>query len=150
MIDLVVRTVASEELDRAQTMYSDWDYSGVLTTSETILLAEQAGQWLGMVRCTREEGVLMLRGMWVAPAMRGRSVGTRLLEAFIQHLKGQECYCIPHRYLTDFYGRGGFVEERSEAAPPFLRKRLASYRSDGGDVVLMRRRPKSGLKRRER
>lgn len=146
MIDLGVRTVTSEELGRAQTTYSDWGYSGVLTTSETILLAEQAGQWLGMVRCTREEGVLMLRGMWVAPATRGRGVGTRLLEVFVQHLKGQECYCIPHRHLTDFYGRGGFVEERSEAAPPFLRKRLASYRSNGGDVVLMRRQSQPGLK----
>lgn len=140
MINLIVRPAAPWELNRAQALYSDWGYVGAITPGETVLLAEQAGQWLGMVRCVHEEGVLMLRGMWVAPKARGRGVGTQLLEAFVQRLEGQACYCIPHRYLIDFYERGGFVVEQPEVTPLLLKERLASYRLDG-DVVLMRRRP---------
>lgn len=141
MIDLVVRTVAPEELGRLQTTCSDWGYSVSTNPGDTVFLAEEAGQWLGMVRRTCEEDVLMLRTMLVAPRARGHGVGTRLLKAFVQHLEGWECYCIPYQHLTNFYERGGFVQEQSKAAPSFLEERLARYRSEGLDVVLMRRPP---------
>lgn len=141
MTDLVVRTAAPEELGRVQATCSGWGYSYDTNPGDTVFLAEEAGQWLGMVRRTHEEGVLMLRTMLVAPGARGRGVGTRLLKVFVLHLEGRECYCVPYRHLINFYERGGFVQEHSKAAPSFLQERLARYRSEGLDVVLMRRPP---------
>lgn len=81
--------------------------------------------------------------MQVAPAARGRRIGTQLLRAFVSRLAGRECYCTPYSHLVEFYGRAGFEPCREDAAPAFLRDRLARYRDEGLDVLLMRRPPGS-------
>ena len=65
--------------------------------------------------------------------------GSRLLDAFVRDLEGVACYCIPRAHLRGFYARVGFEPLPDEAAPNFLRDRLASYRARGLDVLVMRR-----------
>ena len=141
MTELVVRTVSPEEFGLLQSACSGWGYSVDINPRDTVFLAEEAGQWLGLVRRACENDVLLLRTMLVSPEARGRGVATQLLEAFVGHLGGRACYCLPYRHLTGFYGRSGFVVEHAGAGPPFLEARLARYRADGLEVVLMRRPP---------
>ena len=81
----------------------------------------------------------MLRGMHVAPDARGRSVGRRLLEAFVARINGLECYCLPYAHLVHFYGRQGFQLASADSTPAFLAERYRAYRARGLDVVVMRR-----------
>jgi GNAT superfamily N-acetyltransferase len=138
-MDPVIRIASSEEHGRIKTMCADWGYDVTLNSSDTVFLAEEADKGVGMVRRTTEEGVLMLRTMLVAPAARDRGIGTQLVQAFVPLLEGQECYCVPYRHLIRFYEHGGFLRVESRHAPVFLQERLADYRSEGLDVVLMRR-----------
>src|SRR5215218_7464341 len=75
--------------------------------------------------------ITMLRGMYVAPAVRRSGVGTRLLAAFVEHLGGTECYCIPFAHLTQFYQQAGFTLLAEGTAPAMLAERLRNYRSEG-------------------
>ena len=139
MRDLRVRIAAPDELERVRTTYAAWGYGGGADSADTIFVAESAGEFLGLVRLTREHGTTMLRGMQVAPSARRQGVGTRLLETFVAELGGQECYCIPYSHLIAFYGSQGFEVQPPELAPGFLAERLSGYRARGLDVVVMRR-----------
>jgi GNAT superfamily N-acetyltransferase len=136
---VTIRIATLEEYDRARAAYTAWGYDGGISTADVVLVAEREGEFVGIVRRTREHDVLMLRGMQIAPAWRRRRIGTRLLRAFIADLPREECYCVPYTELITFYGAVGFGVTREEAAPLFLRERLAGYRGRGLDVVLMRR-----------
>ena len=140
MAEAVIREAGPEEVERVRAAYLAWGYGGGAAASDVILIAEREGELLGIVRRTREDGTVMLRGMQVAPNERGRGVGTRLLAAFVARLGAAECWCVPYAHLVDFYGRAGF-EAVAEGAPPFLGERVESYRARGLDVTLMRRLP---------
>jgi len=81
----------------------------------------------------------MLRGMYVDPLSQRQRVGTYLLNAFVTGLADAECFCIPFTHLIAFYAGAGFRVVADEAAPSFLGKRVAQYRKDGRDVLIMRR-----------
>jgi predicted N-acetyltransferase YhbS len=136
---VTIRAALPEEIERVRAAYAEWGYSGGVASGDVVLVAETEGRLLGLVRRTREFETVMLRGMHVAPDARHQGVGTRLLEAFVRALNGQECYCVPYRHLVQFYGRQGFELRSVEAAPAFLVGRLAQYRAKGIDAVLMRR-----------
>ena len=140
---MTIREGLPEELDRVRASYAEWGYTGGVSRADVVLVAESGGQLLGLVRRTREFETVMLRGMHVAPDFQRRSVGTRLLEAFVTALNGAECYCVPYAHLVDFYGRQGFELESIKNAPRFLTERLAQYRAKGIEAVLMRREPSS-------
>lgn len=119
----------------------------MIDPADTVWLAEIADEAVGIVRVAAEKGTLVLRGMRIAEHARRQRLGTRMLEAIAEWLQGRECYCVPYPHLVGFYGQIGFVVLDPSAAPAFLAERLANYRRDGEDVILMRRPlvPRSGL-----
>jgi GNAT superfamily N-acetyltransferase len=137
--DVTIRVAAPEEYDRVRAAYTAWGYDGGVSPADIVYVAERGTELVGAVRRTREHGVAMLRGMQVAPSWRRRRIGKRLLRAFITDLGREDCYCVPYTHLITFYGMAGFGAVRDEAAPPFLRERLADYRGRGLDVLVMRR-----------
>jgi GNAT superfamily N-acetyltransferase len=139
MTDITIRTARPEEYARVRETYEAWGYGGGVQPEDVVYLAESGGELAGVVRRTHEHGVTMLRGMQVAPEWRGRGVGRRLLNALVADLGGEECFCVPYAHLTGFYGAAGFVELPEEYAPPFLRPRMAGYRTRGLSVLIMRR-----------
>jgi GNAT superfamily N-acetyltransferase len=139
MTDEIIRIARPEEYARVLQTYEAWGYGGGVQPDDRIYIAEVNGELAGIVRRTREHGVTMLRGMQVAPERRGGGIGRRLLNALVAELGGEACYCVPYTHLTAFYGSVGFVELPEENAPPFLRYRVAGYRTRGLDVLLMRR-----------
>ena len=70
---------------------------------------------------------------------RRGGVGSLLLSHFVDTLPAPGCWCVPYANLQHFYARGGFHPAAVADAPPFLRERLAFYRQEGLDVILMRR-----------
>lgn len=139
MTNTTIRIARPEEHARVLATYEAWGYGGGVQPEDRVYLAESGGELVGIVRRTREHEVTMLRGMQVAPEWRGRGVGRELLRALVAELGAEECICVPYTHLTDFYGAAGFVEMPEEAVPPFLRYRLAGYRTRGLSVLVMRR-----------
>ncbi|HEX6372830.1 MAG TPA: GNAT family N-acetyltransferase [Longimicrobium sp.] len=139
MTDATIRIARPEEHPRVLATYEAWGYGGGVQPEDRVYLAESGAELVGIVRRTREHEVTMLRGMQVAPEWRGRGIGWRLLRALVAELGAEECYCVPYSHLTGFYGGAGFVAIPEENAPPFLRPRMAGYRTRGLDVLVMRR-----------
>lgn len=129
-----------DEIQRIAAFYRSLDYTPSIGPEDVLVVAELDGSLCGVVRLCQEQGVLLLRGMRVRQDVRRQGIGTRLLQATEPLIAEQECFCIPHRYLCDFYGRIGFVPIAAGQAPGFLQERLARYRAEYRlDVIVMRR-----------
>lgn len=137
---LVTRQARRDEIRRIAAFYRSLGYTPSIGPEDVLVVAELDGSLCGVVRLCQEQGVLVLRGMRVRQDVRRQGIGTRLLEATEPLVAEQECFCIPHRHLHDFYGRIGFVPIAASQAPGFLQERLARYRAEYRlDVILMRR-----------
>ncbi len=138
MINL--RTASDQDRDRIATFYARTKYTQPLADNDVLLLAESEGGICAAARVCQEQGVLVLRGMRVSQPHQRRGIGTLLLQRVIQLVADQACYCIPHRYLREFYQQAGFREIEPACGPVFLAERLAMYqRNLGLDVILMKK-----------
>jgi N-acetylglutamate synthase-like GNAT family acetyltransferase len=138
-VSAVVRVARAEDLPAIHLAYAAWHYPGRALDTDRIFIAEHEGALAGIVRRTVEDGITMLRGMHVNPALHRRGIGTALLCAFDADLAGAECTCTPYAHLDRFYGQIGFRPMDESAAPAFLTERLARYRAEGRQMLLMRR-----------
>ena len=145
MSDLRTRPAAPGELARLAELYEEWGYHGGILPTDVVFVAERDGACVGVVRRAWEHETLMLRGMYVAPSVRGQGVGSRLLAAFVRALdadpaiRHEPCYGIPFAHLERFYAKVGFVFVDESRAPAFLRERVRQYRAEGHVVAVMRR-----------
>ena len=139
------RRARADELPRLAAAYTEWGYGGGIRADDMAFVAERDGAYVGIVRRSWESGVLMLRGMWVAPEVRGQGVGTQLLSAFVTALDADPaasthaCYGVPFAHLEQFYAQGGFAFVPTSDAPPFIQERMARYVAEGRAVAFMRR-----------
>lgn len=134
-----VRIAEPSEHDALTALYRSWGYRAGIAPGSVVFAAMLDGQTVGLVRRTVEEGTTMLRGMFIHPEHRRRGIGEQLLAAFAADLPDVDCYCLPFTHLVSFYGRSGFVVIPETAAPAFLCERLATYRGEGHDMLVMRR-----------
>ena len=139
MLQVNVRVARPSEYGKLGKLYVAWGYTAGIAPADVVFVAELDGATVGIVRRTRESSITMLRGMYVDPRHRQQGVGTALLSAFERALPQEDCYCIPFANLTAFYGRAGFATVDEQSAPGFLIERLATYREEGHDVLVMRR-----------
>ncbi len=136
---VAVRIADAVEHDALASLYRAWGYRAGIAPGSVVFVAMLDDTIVGLVRRTEEEETTMLRGMFVHPEHRRHGVGARLLAAFVDDLPGADCYCLPFTHLVSFYGRCGFAVVPESNAPDFLAERLAGYRSDGHDMLVMRR-----------
>jgi len=135
-----IRTASDQDRDRIDSFYAETGYTQAINENDVFLLADNGGEICGAVRVCQEQGILVLRGMRVSQPLQRRGVGTQLLYKTVELIASQACYCIPHRYLREFYEQAGFDEIDPATGPIFLRERLAIYRQNQGlDVILMKR-----------
>jgi GNAT superfamily N-acetyltransferase len=120
-------------------VYAAAGYRRTIDPADTIWLAENADDPVGIVRVAAEQGTLVLRGMRIAEHARRQRLGTRMLEMIAEWLGDRECYCVPYPHLVGFYGQIGFVLLEPAAGPAFLTERVADYRRSGQEAILMRR-----------
>ena len=137
--DITIRIARPDEYDDVALAYRLWGYRGGVLPSDVVFVAHAGNELIGIVRRTVEHGTMMLRGMHVAPDWRGRGVGTLLQGAFEADLPPGPCVCMPYVYLEPFYAVIGFERMAEADAPQFLLDRLAQYRAEGRDMMLMRR-----------
>jgi len=137
--DVSVRVAREDEHAALGAAYHAWGYRAGIAPADRVYVAELGGVLAGIVRRTREHGVAMLRGMQVAPEHQRRGIGRQLLTAFVSELGGEPCFCVPYAHLAAFYASAGFRAISGADVPPFLVERVAGYRADGLDVLVMRR-----------
>ena len=135
-----IRIARPDEYSRVLAVYAARGYRRTIDPTDTVWLAENGGEAVGIARVAAEQGILVLRGMRIAEHARRQRLGTRMLKAIAKWLQDRECYCVPYPHLVGFYGQIGFVVTEPDRAPVFLVQRLVEYRSSGEHVILMRRR----------
>jgi N-acetylglutamate synthase-like GNAT family acetyltransferase len=107
--------------------------------AERVVIAEEHGCIVGVVRLCEEEGHCVLRTMFVKEALRGKGLGVLMLKAFEPLVQGRDCYCLSFDHLTTFYGQIGFVSIPKESAPDHLRERLEANLRKGDKMLVMLR-----------
>jgi GNAT superfamily N-acetyltransferase len=137
MIHVVKAT--PEDLPRVAEFYQSCGYKHAVGPGDEVFIAKLGGQLVGCGRISLEFGTRVLRGMQVETAHQRAGVGNRILNELVSRVGRHECYCVPYRYLTKFYGLAGFREIPLEQAPSDLRDRVASYISSGVDVIVMKK-----------
>ena len=136
-----LHTAKASEIGDLEIFYRITDYGGSISPADKVAYATEDERIIGAGRLTKEEGVLVLRGIRVLKEHRGRGVGSALLDSLISEAVNSNCYCIPYSYLRDLYATRGFYEIKSSEAPNFLCSRFKGYRARGLDVILMRKKP---------
>jgi predicted N-acetyltransferase YhbS len=137
--DVHVSIAPPREHAALNAVYLRLGYHGGIADDDVVFVAHVNDQPVGLVRRSVESGLLMLRGMQVAPEHQRQGIGSRLLRAFVADLPATDCYCIPYAHLPPFYAQGGFALLDESGAADFLRARLERYRAEGLEVVVMRR-----------
>jgi len=135
---VTVRLGTARDLAAVEELYREWRYRGVVGPEDALVVADDGGRVVGVVRMTRERGCTMLRGMRVQPEYQRAGIGTRMLRFFVQQLD-DDCFCVPYAHLLGFYGQVGFDEVARADAPPFLVERARGYEAEGLEVAIMRR-----------
>lgn len=116
---------AREVMAAAEEFYSLAGRDTILNPGDTIVFAEEKGEWLGIVRLCHEHGHHLLRTMQVRPGHQRKSIGSQILERFARQAEEQgisELHLIAFDYLEGFYGKIGF--KKVEIGPEFLLERL--------------------------
>ena len=124
--DIVFRPASPYEFASVARLYEEGGYDGRYQASDFLLLAFCGSEAAGVVRLVREQGYMLLRGLYVGKAWRGRGLGRGLLAAAIGHLH-DPCYCLSPESLLGLFGGQGFVRCPDPVAPPFLLDRRTRY-----------------------
>lgn len=141
MVTEFYRVEAASDTDTPSVLrlYERVGYKGGVGAGDTVLLVRSEKDVVGAVRLCEETGTLVLRGMFVDSAHRGRGIGTALLAAASDAIGSSECWCVPYSHLIGFYSRIGFHEVSRGAAPDFLEDRRSAYEKNGDQVTVMLR-----------
>jgi GNAT superfamily N-acetyltransferase len=122
-------------------LYAEAGYGAAIDPADTILVAKDEAQLVGVVRLCPEQGVTVLRGMQIRSAYQRQGIGAQLLAACRPYLDQHASYCLPYAYLLPFYGAAGFTVTDNVELPDFLAQRLAFYLARGQAVIAMQRQP---------
>ena len=117
MSEITLRVASLAEHSRVQAAYAAWGYRGSVSPDDIVYVAQRGGEFVAAVRRTQEHGLVLLRGMRVAPQHQRTGIGSRLLRIFVEHLHDEPCYCVPYEHLRAFYARGGFASLPDDAIP---------------------------------
>lgn len=134
-----VRLGSAADLPAVAELYREWNYRAKALPEDLLVVAEEEGRVVGVVRLAIEHGHHVLRGMRVQPSLQRSGVGTRMLKVFVEQLGDHDCFAIPYVHLLGFYGQVGFSEIPPSDAPQHLEERAASYRAEGLDMTIVRR-----------
>ncbi|MCP4603371.1 MAG: GNAT family N-acetyltransferase [Proteobacteria bacterium] len=118
--------------------YRECGYGGSAKPSDDLWVAMHKDQIIGAVRVCREQGFLILRGMYIAEEQRRKGIGTKLLKRIKLEIH-EECYCLPYAKLERFYSQIGFHRTAYSLLPPFLKARLDGYMRKDLEIISMKR-----------
>lgn len=137
-----VELLDQSRYEEARSFYKRVGYFQPVTSDAKIVAASlPGGDIAGVVRLEKENGVLVLRGMQVSPELQSAGVGLRMIKLLEEKIDS-ECWCMPHDWLTGFYGKVGFRRVEAEEAPEFLRERFRANVVKYPHLILMKRDPR--------
>jgi GNAT superfamily N-acetyltransferase len=134
-----IEVIHAAGLAQVRAFYEQVRYGGGVSDADTVLAAFAGERVVGAVRLCVEHGVVVLRGMFVAPDCQRLGIGRALLGRCLPWLNRGEAFCLPYDHLVGFYARAGFEPVPIDALPSFLRERLVAYLANGQKVIGMRR-----------
>ncbi len=134
---LTISQAKPHNTEAIQFFYHQCNYSGVISKEDTILIAQLEEKIVGAVRLCPNNGFVVLRGMQVLAPFQRQGIGTQMLQACVQQLVDQVCYCIPWQHLSSFYQQVDFQEVSPVSVPVLLQERFDDYISKGMKVILM-------------
>lgn len=135
----ISQQVGKEILCEANNFYESVGYTGGVKNTDVVFIARKDDKIIGLARLCKEEGIFVLRGLYVAEDVRGGGIGTRLLQIVSDNVGNQDCWCVPYKHLYEFYSNVGFSDCRGSEVPAFLLKRCHDYILKGMDVIIMKR-----------
>lgn len=124
---VTIREGNSADVARMNSFYESLGRRRSARPDDLLLLAEDHGEVVGVVRLCQEEGYVVLRGMLIAADYRRQGFGTQMLRTLEPHMDGKDCYCLPWAHLVPFYRLVGFDLAEGEVIPGFLAERLRGY-----------------------
>ena len=134
-----IRVTDGREKARVDAFYASEGRRTRIVLAEKLVVAEENGVIVGVVRLCEEEGHGVLRTMRVREAWRGQGLGTGMLKAFAPLVAGRDCYGLPFDHLTQFYAQIGFRSIPKASAPRHLWERLEENLSKGEKMLVMLR-----------
>jgi N-acetylglutamate synthase-like GNAT family acetyltransferase len=140
---MIIRQAHKEELEAVREFYLSQGYRGgeSMDGSEFTIVAEDDDRIVGAVRLVIEEGVLVLRGMFIDKPYQRQGIGKQMLDLMDIEIGDRECYSICKEYLERFLGEIGFSKMKPEKAPMHLAERFKEY-SEGkeyGEMIMVKR-----------
>ena len=136
-------------LDAIKGFYDSCGYPGSIGDSDQMIVATLLSQLIGAVRLVEENGVHLLRGMYIADRCQRMGIGARMLKHFEELIERQQImniYLTCGAHLDDFYGQIGFkILTNPHDIPSFLAARSAGYAKQFGPQLIMQRTAKVDL-----
>lgn len=123
-----VRTVRPAEVDEAKTLILSIFPNAIvqITDDDTVLLAEREGRLVGFAHIVDDGDRIMLQGLGVERSMRGRGIGTILLEHVLACLVDVDrpvyLKVKVMNPVIDLYSRYGFMLKRFGDVHVLVRK----------------------------
>lgn len=94
-IEFDFRKLNSNDFEAAQAFYWSVGYHQEIHPENLFYGAFKENDLVGIVRLAFENGVWVLRGMQIDPALQFFGLGTRLIKLLENDLSS-DCYCLPH------------------------------------------------------
>ena len=138
-MNLSIQILPKEQHKHAQAVYTALGYRIEIKPTDVVIVAQDGDTIVGLVRLETDTPVCVLRGMQVLPAYQHQGIGSKLLAKLDEVIAGRETWCIPHGWLTEFYGKIGFKQVSEEASPEFLQDRIKLARQKWPQVILMKK-----------
>lgn len=143
---LTIKVLPVDDHPRAQQFYTHVGYSDLISPDALVVAAQYQGEMggpdiIGVVRLCTEQGDLLLRGMMVDPVWQRQGIGSLMVRELENHIGSRMCYCLPHYWLSGFYGQIGFVPLPEGEVPAHLLQRLHRYRNGPYPHVIAMKRP---------
>jgi N-acetylglutamate synthase-like GNAT family acetyltransferase len=134
---MTISWASTEVYDQVREHYQICGYGGGLNDTDQVAVAWH-GKIIAAVRICRENGVTVLRGMQVKKEFQRKGIGLAMLRFLQKQMDISGCFCLPYKFLVNFYAQIGFEEISPKDAPSFLAERLEKYHSNGkSEITIM-------------
>lgn len=138
MADLApeLKTARHDEFAAVNAIYEEIQFAPSLPERDTVVIAKQGNNVVGLGRLIHFEGFDELGGMWVSESQRGQGIARRIVERLLDLSQAQTIYCIPFPHLSHFYESFGF-RKSSERLPKEIEARLSYCQRLGCSFALV-------------
>lgn len=88
-----------------------------------------------------QSGYFWLRSLYIHDALRGKQLGTKLLECVHRSLSTVPIYCFPYDHLENFYSNADYRLVAEDSLPQALKDLFDRYVQRGEKIIIMGKEP---------